>query len=385
MDQGANVIFISLFSGFNIAFAILSFFIWKREKAQKLYFFFGVFSLFSGLYFLLSGLSIVFQLNIYNAIIFCAAIYYGVFPWLIFELIENKHRAFSILLSFIFALAFLILIIYPDESNYPAWQIIAHIGLLGLCVSVAYTSIVFKKKKLVGANSFMVLTIIFIFLGLEEIISRYTGHKFLAKYLTYMIPLDIYPILFTLIFGARLSVDFYSKNEIQIKLMQSQLNKKQLQLTELEKLRLQQEIQFKNQDLTSFGVEITKNRAFIRSLHTKLLSVERSENNDYEDLSGILKTIKTQLLAYSDLNHFNENVEKVNHAFSAKLKKTYPSLTPNEIHLASLLLLKLNTKEIATIKNISPNSVKVLRYRLRKKLNIDTSTNLSEFLNHRVN
>ncbi len=380
MDQGTNVILISLFSGFNIAFAILSFFIWKSEKSQKLYFYFGVFSLFSGLYFLLSSLSIVFQLDINEVIIFCAAIYYGIFPWLIFELIEIKNRAFSILLSSIFAFAFLILIIYPDESAYAAWQMIAHIGLLVLCIAVAYASIIFKKKKLVGANSFMVLTIVFIFLGIEEIISRFTGQKFLTKYLTYMVPLDIYPILFTIIFGARLSVDFYSKNQMQIKLMQNELNEKQLQLTELEKLRLQQEIQFKNKDLTSFGVEITKNREFIKSIHTKLLSINKSKKNDYEDLSGILKTIKIQLLSYTDLNLFNQNVEKVNYSFRAKLKESYPSLTQNEIHLASLLLLKLNTKEIAAIKNISPSSVKVLRYRLRKKLNLVTSTNLSEFL-----
>jgi len=385
MNQGANIIFISLFSGFNIAFAILSFFIWQREKSQKLYLYFGIFSLFSGLYFLLSGVSIVFQLNIFNAIIFCAAIYYGIFPWLIFELTENKNRTFPFLVSIIFASAFMILILYPDDSDYAVWQIMAHIGLMGLFIAVIFTSIILKKKKQVGGKSFMVLTIIFILLGLEEIISSIIGHKFLAKYLTYMIPLDIYPILFTLIFGARLSVDFYSKNEIQIELMQSQLNTKQLQLTELEKLRLQQEIQFKNKDLTSFGVEITKNREFMKSLHTKLLSIEKSEKNDFEDLSDILKTIKIQLLVYSDLNHFNENVEKVNHSFRAKLKDSHPSLTPNEIHLASLLLLKLNTKEIATIKNVSPNSVKVLRYRLRKKLNLETSTNLSEFLNHLIN
>ena len=158
--------------------------------------------------------------------------------------------------------------------------------------------------------------------------------------------------------------------------MQSELNEKQLKLTGLEKLRLQQELQFKNKDLTSFGVEITKNREFIKSLYTKLLSVE--------NLREILKNIKSQLLTHNDYNHFNENVEKVNHAFTAKLKKTYPSLTPNEIHLASLLLLKLNTKEIAAIKNISTNSVKVLRHRLRQKLNLETSINLSEFLNNSV-
>jgi len=385
MNQEANVIFISLFSGFNIAFAILSFFIWKSDNSKKLYFYFGIFSLFSGLYFLLIGLSGVFQLEMRYAIILCAAIYYGIFPWLIFELMENKKRTIPSILSFIFAFAFFILLIYPDESDYALWQIIAHIGLLGLCGLTAYTSGIFKKKKLKGANSFILLTVIFIFFGLEEIISSATGYKFLRNYFTSMAPLDIYPILFTSILGARLSVDFYSKNKVKIKLMQSELNEKQLKLTELEKLRLEQELQFKNKDLTSFGVEITKNRAFLKSIYTKLLTIEKSEKIDYENLREILKNIKSQLLTHNDYNHFNENVEKVNHAFTAKLKKAYPSLTPNEIHLASLLLLKLNTKEIATIKNISPNSVKVLRYRLRQKLNLETSINLSEFLNNSIN
>ena len=167
--------------------------------------------------------------------------------------------------------------------------------------------------------------------------------------------------------------------------MQSELNEKRLKLTELEKISLLQDIQFKNKDLTSFGVEITKNREFIESLYTKLLDIEKSEKFDDDKLIEILKNIKSQLLAHHDYNHFNEQVEKVNHAFRAKLKKSYPSLTHNELHLASLLLLQLNTKEIAAIKNISPNSVKVLRYRLRQKLNLETSINLSEFLTSWVN
>lgn len=385
MEQGANVILISLFSGFNIAFAILSFFIWKNEKSRKLYLYFGLFSLFSALYFLLSGLSIAFQLDLFIPIIFCAAIYYGIFPWLILELIETKKKTIPFLLSFIFAFAFFTLIVYDDTSEYAAWQIIAHIGLLGLCLVVVYTAVVLKKRKITGTNVFMVLSVAFIFISFDELISSYTDSIFLSEYITFLAPLDIYPILFTSILGARFSVDFYSTNKMKIKLLEVEINEKQLQLVKAEKLQLQQEIRFKNNDLTSFGVEITKNRDFIKSLHSRLLSFENSDKISYEDLKGISKTIKTQLLTYNDLNLFNRNVEKVNHAFRTKLKESYPSLTPNEIHLASLLFLKLNTKEIAAIKNISPNSVKVLRYRLRKKLNLETSINLSEFLNNWTN
>ncbi len=376
-----NILILSLFSGFNIAFAILSFFIWKNNKTMMLYLYFGVFSLFSGFYFLLIGFSTVLNVNIFKFIIFCAAIYYGIFPWLIFEIIDKKKRIYSFILSLIFALAFLVLIINSGGSNFENWQIIAHIGLIGLFIVVIYASTTLIKNKIKGANEFLILAIVFILLGLEEILTHYTGYKFLTKYITWVTPLDIYPILFTLTLGTRISNDFYSKNKLKIKLMESELKDKQLKLVELEKNRLQEDIQYKSKDLTNFGIEITKNRAFIQSLQTELIKIKSLTKNDSHDFNEVLKSIKSRLIINKDLNYFNGNVEKINHAFNSKLKKSYPCLTINEIHLASLLRLNLNTKEIAIIKNISPNSVKVLRYRLRKKMDMKTSINLSEFLN----
>lgn len=377
-----EVLILSLFSGINIAFAFLSLFIWKYDKTQKLYLYFGIFSMFSGFYFLLLGLSMVLDLNIFYAIIFCAAVYYGVFPWLIFGLINENKKTYAFILSLIFAVAFAFLVLDKTERVFPLWQITAHIGLVGLFVFVIYASIIYYKNKLKGANEFLILAIMFVFLGLEEIITNYTGIAFLRKFLPWMSPLDIYPLLFSIIVSLRLSSDFYSKNKMKINLLESDLKEKQMQLITLEKKRLEDALQFKTMDLTNFGIEITKNRDFIQKLYLKLDEINKSEFKDSKNLSAILKTIKSRLLINKELNYFNGNIKKINHEFTVKLKKNYPSLTANEIQLASLLRLNLNTKEIATIKNIEPNSVKVLRHRMRKKMNLETSIKLSEFLNN---
>lgn len=376
-----DVLILSLFSGINIAFAILSFFIWRKNKTQKHFLYFGIFSAFSGLYFILIGLSTVFHLNIFYAVIFCAAVYYGIFPWLILELIQKKKNTFALILSSIFVLAFAFLVLDKTENVFPIWQIIAHIGLVGLFIVVIYVSIIFYKNNLKEANVFLLLAIIFVFLGSEEIITTYTGMIFLRNYMPWVAPLDIYPLLFTLTVSARLSKYFYSKNKLKIKLLESNLKMKQLQLIELENKRLEDALQYKKLDLTNFGIEITKNRKFIQTLHIMLIKIKKSELKDSEDFNNVMKTIKSRLLINKELNYFNGNVEKINHEFTAKLKILHPSLTSNEIHLASLLRLNLNTKEIATIKNVEPNSIKVLRYRMRKKMNLDTSIKLSEFLN----
>ncbi len=62
------------------------------------------------------------------------------------------------------------------------------------------------------------------------------------------------------------------------------------------------------------------------------------------------------------------------------LKDRYPDLTPNEMRLSALVKLNLTIKEMAAILGISPDSVKTARYRLRKKLELNTEENLTDFM-----
>ena len=72
---------------------------------------------------------------------------------------------------------------------------------------------------------------------------------------------------------------------------------------------------------------------------------------------------------------------RVHPGFYEKLCADFPNLTQSELRLCAFLKLNLNTKEIAAINNITINSAKVARSRLRKKLNIsDINDNLVEFL-----
>ncbi|RUA28671.1 MAG: hypothetical protein DSY76_04170, partial [Bacteroidetes bacterium] len=66
--------------------------------------------------------------------------------------------------------------------------------------------------------------------------------------------------------------------------------------------------------------------------------------------------------------------------FYSALREKYPNLTPNEVRLSALIRLDLSSKEIASILNISSKSVEMNRYRLRKKMQLSSSVNLSEFI-----
>ena len=54
----------------------------------------------------------------------------------------------------------------------------------------------------------------------------------------------------------------------------------------------------------------------------------------------------------------------------------YPSLTKAEREVCALLRINLSMKEVASIRNTTVESVKSIRYRLRKKMEIPKNTEL---------
>ncbi|MEI9943592.1 MAG: LuxR C-terminal-related transcriptional regulator [Chitinophagaceae bacterium] len=72
--------------------------------------------------------------------------------------------------------------------------------------------------------------------------------------------------------------------------------------------------------------------------------------------------------------------DKVHGDFLVRLKQKYTSLKPHELKLCAYLRMNLSSKEIARLMSISVRGVEISRYRLRKKLEIPTETNLFQFL-----
>ncbi|HET8736159.1 MAG TPA: LuxR C-terminal-related transcriptional regulator, partial [Pricia sp.] len=58
----------------------------------------------------------------------------------------------------------------------------------------------------------------------------------------------------------------------------------------------------------------------------------------------------------------------------------FPKLTPKDLKLCAYLKMNLSTKEIAPLMGITIRGVEIHRYRLRKKLEMDSSQNLNNFL-----
>lgn len=76
------------------------------------------------------------------------------------------------------------------------------------------------------------------------------------------------------------------------------------------------------------------------------------------------------------IHHFNE----VHPDFFSKLKATCNGLTENNLRMCAYFKMGMSTKQVAAILNISIETVKNGRYRLKKKLGLNENDNLDDFI-----
>ncbi|WP_420582019.1 tetratricopeptide repeat protein [Reichenbachiella sp.] len=81
-----------------------------------------------------------------------------------------------------------------------------------------------------------------------------------------------------------------------------------------------------------------------------------------------------------DWDNFNNYFSGVHAQLFEVLKFYHKDLTQNEIRLCALIRMNLANNEIATLLNIEPKSVKMARYRLKKKLALEEEQELNSYI-----
>jgi tetratricopeptide (TPR) repeat protein len=168
----------------------------------------------------------------------------------------------------------------------------------------------------------------------------------------------------------------YSRNKVQQDLVKAELKNRRLESESLKK-----ELEDKQKDLTNFALDIARKNEFSNRVLVGLKEmVDTTPTQSKTKAKELLMLTSQHLKINEDIKEFQMNVERVNSDFFSKLNNSFPDLTPSEKHLCGLIRLNLSTKDIAAIRNISPKSVEMGRYRLRKKLGLDPKEEITTFL-----
>jgi len=144
---------------------------------------------------------------------------------------------------------------------------------------------------------------------------------------------------------------------------------------------LENELKFRNKELTTHALNMMQKNKLLDSLSLRIDEFKKVSNDEQKgEIRKIKREINNYLRSDKDWELFKIYFEQVNESFFDDLKDKYPDLSINDLRLCALIKLDMNIKESASVLNVAPNTIKSARYRLRKKLKLDTETHLYEFI-----
>lgn len=163
---------------------------------------------------------------------------------------------------------------------------------------------------------------------------------------------------------------------------QLKLEKKEKAIIQLKNENLQAEIKHKNEDLASAAMNLLQKKAFLNRITSELNNLYQliKDQVDTSEIRKIIRQLNSEEKLDEEWEQFSIHFNNVHSDFLITLKKAFPELNAHEMKLCAYLRMNLSSKEIAQLFSISVRGVEISRYRLRKKLKLQSHQDLFEFL-----
>ncbi|WP_316632318.1 triple tyrosine motif-containing protein [uncultured Flavobacterium sp.] len=145
---------------------------------------------------------------------------------------------------------------------------------------------------------------------------------------------------------------------------------------------LEATINLKNAKVASNTVNLIHLNKILLSIKDLIGQIDKKNdfNTNYGLLTKINRIIDHELQGDQHWNEFEEIFNQLHDNFMQRLKISFPELTPRDMRLCAYLRMNFNTKEIAPLLGISVRGVEDTRYRIRKKLQLSSEANITEFI-----
>lgn len=201
-------------------------------------------------------------------------------------------------------------------------------------------------------------------------------------------------LIFSLVVLAGLAWSMINRQKLKIRNSKALLDRQQELLEIKEKLiatekeninlleaRMATEVEAQSKALTAQTLHVLDKNQMLEEIQEKLKKIlEEDPKEQKKKIRNLIKQIDYNFSHDTDWEDFKYSFEKVHQDFFKKLNQNGDELTPGELKLASLMRMNLSSKEIASTLGISPESLRISRYRLRKKLNLEKGESLQQFL-----
>jgi len=178
------------------------------------------------------------------------------------------------------------------------------------------------------------------------------------------------------------------KNEQRIFAINRKLKKKEnkliratLEKEELKSKELNLQVEFKSKQLTTHALNMMQKNKMLKNLISEIDDIIKHAKPEVKtELNKIKRHIKQSVKNDKEWEAFKLYFEQINEGFFDKLVAINSSLNIYDLRHCALIKLNLNIKETASALNLSPNTIKSARYRLKKKLSLEQDDDLYDFL-----
>lgn len=172
------------------------------------------------------------------------------------------------------------------------------------------------------------------------------------------------------------------------------LQNEQAENLEIEKKQAETQLQLENetkarllaeQKILKLEHEKVQKEAMVNALKVErkneLLNEITSKISNQEMSPELRTVLKKEERIEGSLDHSVKDFAEINPIFFEQLKeKSAGKLTQLDLRYCAYIFMGLSSKEIATLSSVEPKTVRMAKYRIKQKLNLDKETDLGEFL-----
>ena len=146
----------------------------------------------------------------------------------------------------------------------------------------------------------------------------------------------------------------------------------------LEQERLKNEIALKNQKILSKQTHQFGRNLLLKDMLKSVSSIPGIKEN--KDVVNYMEALKQHIKNDENWESYVRHFDDVNQDFIKKLMERHPDLTITDIRYISYVYMNLDTKEIASILNITPVACRKRKERIEKRLDLTEKIPLNAYL-----
>lgn len=145
--------------------------------------------------------------------------------------------------------------------------------------------------------------------------------------------------------------------------------------------KIQFEMDSKTRELTLMAMAADQKNVLWQKLQQELKDKLKEMSSVSEsDIKGIFKIINQNANDHDEWATFKIHFESVHPQFFTTLSSFAPNLTLLELRQCAYIKINLSPKQVGNLLNITPDSVKKARMRIKKKLNLSPEDSLTKFI-----